>query len=325
MQVANFTCRFGERLVLLDMFDEVVMPAFTDPKRKRKYGDAEYFLIGAQLVKFEDGELAFVGRHVKDTVIERDQILVDGVIKKDYVAIESAPTSFFVLLLSNHKLLYVQENSGAPNVAQFATTMSQFLGNAYSEWARGIYDKAHSEGKKLTWKQFREAFPPPALEVTKIASESSVTAYVEKFRTINAVEVKVLNTNHELDNSKIFGEMRDIKTKTSADQVVLRTSKSGNVGLQKGEVAKLISSQAEDGNAQIVLRGVGLQGDKLAATNDSFNASFTIKRLPSDVLTASSEMYNLIKRQIELGTINLRQSGHDAAKKIADITKRYWS
>jgi len=55
MQVANFTCRFGEKFVLLDMFDEVVMPAFTNLKRKRKYGDAEYFLIGASWLNLQMG------------------------------------------------------------------------------------------------------------------------------------------------------------------------------------------------------------------------------------------------------------------------------
>jgi len=324
MQIANFICRFGEKFVLLDLFEEVVMSAFTISKRKRTYSDAEYFLIGVKLVRFPDGELAFVGRHVKDTLIERDQILVNGEIKKDYIAIESAPTSFFVLLLSNHKLLYVQETAGAPNIAQFATTMGQFLGNAYSEWAREKYDRVNAEGRRLTWKQLREQYPPPTLEVTKIATESSVTAYVEKFRVINTVEVKVFSTNHELDNSPIFGEMREIKEEISADQVVLRSSRAGKVGLEKGGVAKLISSQAEDGNAQIVLRGTGLQGDKLTATNDSFNASFSIEQLPQSEINAAGKMYDLIRRQIGLGTISLREGGHATAQRIAEITKRYW-
>ncbi len=324
LQVANFTCLFGDKFVLLELFEQVVYPAFMNDERRRTYSDAEYFLLDTKFIRFGDGELAFVGRHVKDTVIERDQILVNGKLQRDYAKLDSAPTSFFVLLLSNHKLLYVQEGVGAPSVAQFATTMSTFLSNAYSEWVRRLYDTAKAEGRKITWNKLREKYPPPVLEVTKMGTESSVTAFVKKFKTINTVEVKVLSTNHELDNSPVFGEMRDIKEKINADQVVLRTHKKGDVGLDKGGVAKLISSQAEDGNAQIVLRGKGLQGDPLTATNESFNASFSIEPLPDEVIQAAARVYDKLKAQIQVGTIALRAGGDVAARKIAELVKRYW-
>ncbi len=309
---------------MLDLFDEVVFPAFTKP-RKRSYSDAEYFLLDTKLVKFSDGEIAFIGRHVKDTQVERDQVMVDGKIKKDYAVMDSAPTAFFALILSNHKLLYVSEGRGAPSMSQFASTMGSFLGSAYNEWSTKIYNDAKLQGKKITWKALREMYPPPALEVTQMATESSVTAFVQKFRTINTVEVRVLNSNHELDNSPIFGEMRDIKDRIHADQVLLKTHKTGEVGLEKGGVTKLISAQAEDGNARITLRGKGINGDVLTATNESFNASFIINALPTEVIPAGDKVYEKLKTQIQMGTIALKSGGDKAAQKIADIVKRYWS
>lgn len=323
MSVANFTCLFGDKFVMLDLFDEVIYPAFSMP-RKRVYGDATFSLLDTKLVKFADGELAFIGRLVKDTQIERDQIIVNGQLQKDYAVLPSAPTSFFVLLLSNHKLLYVPEFRGAPTISQFASTLGSFISNAYGEWTRRLYDQAHANGKKLTWKELREQCPPPVLEITQMATESSVSAFVSKFRAINSVEVRVLDTNHELDNSPIFGQMRGIKDKIHADQVVLRTQKSGDVGLDKGAVTALIAHQAEDGNAQITLKGKGVNGDKLLAKNDSFNATFEIQTLPTSVINAAVKVYDKLLNQIGLGTITLRKGDGAAMQKIKGIVERYW-
>jgi hypothetical protein len=228
------------------------------------------------------------------------------------------------LLLSNHKLLYVPEYRGAPTISQFASTLGSFIGSVYGEWVREKYDSAHAAGKKLTWKELREQFPPPVLEVTQMATESSVSAFVSKFRTINSVEVRVLDTNHELDNSPIFGEMRGIKDAIGADQVVLRSQKAGATGLDKGGVTHLIASQAEDGNAQITLKGKGINGDKLLAKNDSFNATFEIGALPLQPVAAGDKVYGKLLSQISLGTITLRKGGEKAMRKIAKIIERRW-
>jgi hypothetical protein len=152
-----------------------------------------------------------------------------------------------------------------------------------------------------------------------MATESSVTAYVEKFGVVNSVEVRLLDTNHELDNSKIFGDMREIKDQINASQILLRTQKSGEVGLNKYNVTKLISAQAEDGNAKITLRGKALNGNKLVAMNDSFNVAIPIEPLSSSVLKAANHVYNKIKDQVALGTITLRNGGKAAKKKVADL------
>jgi hypothetical protein len=40
----NFTCHFGDK-VLLDYFDEIVKPAFTEGNRVRHYGKSRYLLL----------------------------------------------------------------------------------------------------------------------------------------------------------------------------------------------------------------------------------------------------------------------------------------
>jgi hypothetical protein len=319
MNLANFTCKFGDRLVLLDLFDEVVLPAFKG-QEVRSFSDASYFLIDVQLRKYDDNEVAIIGRIVKNTILTRDQIFENGKIVKNHAQIDSAPTSFFSLLLSNHKLLYVKENIGAPSLDTFASTMSLFLGSSYKRWTRKIYDERNKVGS-ITWSKLRSEFPPPKLEITAMGTESSVSAYVKKFSVINTVEIKLVDTNHELDNLPIFGDMRGIQEQVDATDITLKTHKGGDIGLNKGGIARLVASPAQEGNSKIIIRGKGLGGDALIAKNDSFNVSIPIPKMPRNVGAAADVLWNKLSSQESLGIINLKAGGIKAMRKIAAIIR----
>jgi len=329
MNLANFTCKFGDSHVMLDLFEEVVWPAFSGGK-VRTFSDASYFLIDVDLRKWEQQngvkEVAIIGRIVKNTVLARDQIFENGKIVKNHAELASAPTSLFVLLLSNHKLLYVRENVGAPSLNTFASTISQFLGASFRTWIRHVYDEKKEAGTKMTWADLLKDFPPPVLEVTPMATESSVSAYVEKFRVVNTVEIQLIDTNHELDNLPIFGEMREIQEKISADDISLKTHKKGDIGLSKDGVKKLVATPAAEGNSKIVIRGTGIGGDRLVAKNDSFNVAIPIPDMPQEMGPAADKMRKRLQDQIAMGIINLKQGGAKAMEKIAGIIgRRTWS
>ena len=324
MNLANFTCKFGEKYVMLDLFEQVVFPAFME-NRIRTFGDASYSFLDQQIAKFDDDEVCLCGRLVKDTIVERSQIMVDGKIVEDHKSMESAPTSFFVLLLSNHKLLYVRESPGAPSLSSFTSTISLFLGDAYKEWIRTVYDNKKNNNKKITWKALYSQIPPPKVTVTPMSSEDSVSAFIEKFKAVNAIEVRVLETNHELDNSPIFGEMREIKELIGADNMLLRSQKSGAVGLDKANLAKLISSQAGDGNTEVTIKGTAINGEKITAKDDSFSIAIVISKLPKNVLSAAGKVYEKLKNQLSLGIVSIKPSGSAAISKVGSIIKaRTW-
>src|SRR5262245_16884504 len=75
LELANFHCRFGERWVLLDLAEEIVIPAFTTSELERTYGDTRYFFYDQQLLRLRGAEpaLGIAGRFVKDTLLTRNQ------------------------------------------------------------------------------------------------------------------------------------------------------------------------------------------------------------------------------------------------------------
>ena len=324
LNLANFTCTFGDKFVLLDMFDTIVLPAFQSGYT-RTHGSATYFLLGVTLIKYGDNELVLAGRLIKDTKVERDQFVSGGNIVKDKQTLQSAPSSFFAIILSNHKLLYVRENSGAPQISAFETTIEHFLHQQHDKWIKERYREINEGSRKMTWSQLREKYPRATLEILPIGTESSVTAYIEKFRTINMVEVKLSETNHELDNTKLFGDIRALKESVGAENIALRTQKSGEVGLDKSNVTKLVAEQAEGGNAKITIRGKSIAGDKITAQNESFNVALPIKPVPQEVISAATMLRDALTYQVKQGFINLAQANSTALNKVkALIQERQW-
>ncbi|WP_157178794.1 hypothetical protein [Herbaspirillum rubrisubalbicans] len=317
MNLANFTCKFGDQITLLDMFDVVVLPAFLT-KAVRKYDDVTYQLLGVALYKIGE-EAVIAGRLVKDMTLSRKQVLLKGEIVESPQIMNSAPTSFFVLTLSNHKLIYVREEAFAPPLSAFKSTISHFLKHRYSEWSKEVYEYLKDTDERLTWAQLRERWPAPTLDVTPISNDQSVNAYLKTFKSINSVQLKILNTNHEIDNSGLFEGLRGVKGDIGAEDLVLRTSKKGDVGLNKAAVAGLVREQANQGNTQIVVSGKNIVGDKQVANNEELKLSVPIKALGRRVKEAASYLLDKLADQVAQGIVKLNAPPVRALEQVAEI------
>lgn len=125
---ANLVCKFGEDLDLLDLAVEVVLPAFFDDTLIRTYGEkTEFFFLDQKLLDLgtqRDPNPVIVGRFVKNTLLTRDQFFdEDKGLVEDYDEMESSPSSFFVLMMRNHKLIFLAETPHAPSISAYASTL----------------------------------------------------------------------------------------------------------------------------------------------------------------------------------------------------------
>ena|ERR1035437_8464118 len=80
---ANVIVRFGPELVLLNLAEQIVIPAFTDPTLRRKFGETVYLFINTGWASYlptrgQPEELCLFGQLVKDTILHSDQILSGG-------------------------------------------------------------------------------------------------------------------------------------------------------------------------------------------------------------------------------------------------------
>lgn len=141
LEIANFTCKFGEHKNLMDYAEEIVIPAFLDINLKRAGigHQPSYFFLDTKLVNVTDDDgksvIAIAGRFIKDTLLVREQYFdTNKGLVSDEDEMRSSPSAIFVLTLDDHKLLYFGEKQHAPPIAQFGITARIFIRKKHKEY-----------------------------------------------------------------------------------------------------------------------------------------------------------------------------------------------
>jgi hypothetical protein len=240
---ANFICRFGDQLVLLDLASEGVLPAFGDKLLRRKYGNTAYFLFGTKIREFPAVQadtniplIGIYGRFIKDTVLTKTQIfLPDAGLVADEGSMASAPSAFFVLIFNNHKSVYLP-------------TMQDFLRGKHREFFNGVYDVLKRSGDPTTKKKFFEDNPPPDVAVVSLASKARIEQFVHTFEKLMQLELRILDTNQELQMEETYRRLREMKHNIGASKTQL--IHNNPEGLDKAQAMEQIHASAAALGAQ---------------------------------------------------------------------------
>jgi hypothetical protein len=313
VEFANFICHF-ESKVLLDYLEEIVLPAFLQGRRVRSYGESRYLLLDVELINIssyldERAVPAIVGRFVLDTELRRDQILVEGRIVNSEERLPSAPSSLFVLLLRDHKLIYAKQVAGAPGLSAFRTTIEMLLKSRRSEYIHEIFLKNKAareldpEVPLVTKRSLAQAIPAPSLQVVPMAGSKNLEDFVKQFKLLKEVHIKVVRPNAEINNNKLFGAVEAARAQVNADATSLVHRNPD--GLNKTQSIKQIAP-AMDGNALVTLRGTGANDAKLSGTNDEISVKEPLD-IPPGVKKGTLAMYNAFVRLLRAGVLKVGQ------------------
>lgn len=321
LEVANFICRFGETAVLMDLFDEVVRPAFLD-ERERKYRDTTYILLNTSidvLEKDNPESVAIVGRIVKNTVLKREQIFDRSSrdLKKSARKMETSPSSIFVLLLASHRLLLVREQADSPTFAAFRTTTERFLRQSHLEYLNSEFVQLKGTGQKVSKKSLKEKLPIPDVEVVPIVSPQSLEEFVKRFKLLTAAKFTILSTNNENDNeSFLIDEARRIKDEIDSKKTVI--AHQNNQGLKRDKLLPQLKA-ARQGNTQIQLDGFDNNGNELKGDNQNFNVRHPLPTLPESMNSACRVLFAQMK-QISLdGVVKLQSVSSDIKTRLTQF------
>lgn len=311
VEFTNFICHFGND-VLLEYLNEIVLPAFLNTSLIRKYGNTQYLLLDVKLVNLksdrgsEEYTPALIGKFVMDTELQRNQILVDGKIVPDRRKIKSSPSSLFVLLLDNHKLIYSKQVPGAPGLFAFRTTIELFLKICRREYINELVNANKTARildpkiSKIAKSALADSIQSPNLEIVPIANKRNLTSLVNQFKILKEINVKVVRPNSELNNDGLYDTVDDARSQVNADTTSLIHRNSG--GLNKDETIKQLVP-AMQGNASVTLRGIGLSDARLVGTNEEISVKEPMD-VPADVFEGALVMFNtfikLIRRKVLL-------------------------
>ena len=291
LEFGNFTLLFGEKKVMSDYILDIVMPAFEEMKytRSLKYGD--YFFIDTELIVLDESDennpiLGVMGRIVKNTLIKRDQIFIGGGLLDNKKELESAPSSSFLLILNNHRLIFSKEVTGGPTISNFTNTCQNFFFLCHTEYINEQYDYRKTE--KITKKELKIETPEPLLRITSLSSSQDLKDFVLRFEHINDISIKLLTTNNEeINNDNFWKSLDKSRKEMNSENAKVQYSNSKN-GLKPDNVYKEVSTASELGNSEIMMNGKDLYGDKIRGNNDDF-------KLTVDIQSPTKEIKEIVK------------------------------
>lgn len=335
LDFGNYTLKFGDKKVLLDMFDEVVMPSFHEMKYVKSHGtNTQYFFLDTELIVLDDYPfnpvLGIAGRIVKNTKLRRDQIFKEGDLIADKDEMESAPSSTFLLILNNHRLILTREVPGAPTVQNFQSTSQYCLMQAYNAFIDRDNEKANKERsenpelKRVTKKHLKEITPPPLLRITPLPDKENLDDFVSRFKTISKLSIKLLPTNREeIDNDDFWATVNIGREEMGGDSTAKVEFTNNTTGLNNTQVVNKTTTATALGNSTVNLSGVDKFGDSLKGNNDNFNLSIELEDISRDVKEAASTKFKLFSGLGSTGAIAIPIVPKTALSTIKQIFGRF--
>ncbi|MCX2687949.1 hypothetical protein OO306_20660 [Pseudomonas sp. DCB_AW] len=266
VEMANLVCKFGARN-LLDYFEEIVYPAFSDPALRRVYSETKYFFENVELVTV-DGRVLLVGRFIKDMIFEREQVYTSSGLVADHDEMQSSPSCIFVLVLDIHRLIFLKETKGAPNLDNFKSTLENFLKVKYKLYIDSVYDDAKERKEKVTKKQLMLDNVSPTLELIPLTSAQSIDSFVRQYQVLSSVTYKFSDRNDEHDNEGFFEAVQRQKDEVGSKTTTIKHSNSE--GLDKESVIEEVQAATVQGNQKVTLVGKDSSGTELRGDNENF-------------------------------------------------------
>lgn len=131
-EFANVVIIFGEKKVLIDYAQEIVIPAFMDGDFERTYGETRYFFLDQKIIEVEQDDTRLgiiVGRFVADRTLKSEQEWDknEKALVQKHRQIPTAPSAVFALILNTHRMVFLHETPYAPTLKNFEATLQKVL------------------------------------------------------------------------------------------------------------------------------------------------------------------------------------------------------
>lgn len=315
---ANFVCTFGDKGGLLD-FSEIVIPAFTTDTLVRRYGSNHFHFYNVEVVELGDAGgdsiLGISGHFVKNVQLTREQVFhPTGGLVKSKDSMESSPSSYFLLILNTHRLIYFAETAHAPDLKSFEATVSHFIKKVRSDRVNQSYRNAVGG---ITRRTLEERLPRPTLKVVPLSEPERISEYLARFSTIKTVRFRLIRPNHETDASEVVSAVRGRFGPLQPDRLDIIASRSD--GLDKDEVTQAVEEATGTGNTNVDLSGEDLEGLRLRGNNEQFALTVDLDKPAKSDEGLRNQLYGKYTALLASGKIKIGAGLNGASDKLAKI------
>lgn len=281
LEFANFICKFGDEVNMMDVFEDVVLPAFRSGD-ERTHGSRSWLVRRAEVVKFGDGERGLAFQFIKNTLLEREQVMRQGELVNDPKTLRSSPSAIGLLILDSHRLVYYPETRYAPSFSELQTTCQRLIRNRQKDFINELAEQDTSgESKKLVRMKLWQELPLCTLRIVPMAGEDDVSEIVRQYKVIKRVTIKLQAPNNEINWNPLFQKVEESRRAMGAKTAKLEHLASD--GLNKTQTIREVSAASTTGNGDAYISGVNHDGARIEHNPDGFRT-----RVPVDIPEGST-------------------------------------
>lgn len=337
-ELANVVIKFGDN-DFLENLQSIVLPALLDGSVKGKGEVKSYKFLGLKLAVIgEDQEEAPVlfGRLVKFMTIEAEQEFdenADALIASSK-QIPSAPSSFFVITLANHKLALLGETRRSPTLRDLEFCFKRIL---VKDWRERFTAHMKSQAAEIGLKRIprdkyddfydkaREENPEPSVRITPLPAINQLEEKFAAFAKLTSITIKPMKTNNELpdENAEFLRQYEQQQKKLKSETTSLQIGNSE--GLDKEE-AEHLTKAAANGNYKVSFRGKARNGNSISGDLDQLSVKIkeNIPESESDEDRAV-RVFNVMAEALAGGYVVITEAAENLlnrAKEIVTIVNR---
>ncbi|MBO6784152.1 MAG: hypothetical protein JJ899_12900 [Alphaproteobacteria bacterium] len=230
---------------------------------------------------------------------------------------ESAPSSRFLLILNQHKLVYLPEVPDAPDFRAFGATVHKFFNDKRDELIRNTVDLWRRQGERVTKAEVSRAIPKPKVTVVALTNRESVAAFVRRYSKLVSLQFQLVDPNQEIDGQETWRNLRAFKEQLASEKTVV--SHRSREGLNKESATEQINDAASTGNQIVKLDGKDQEGNDLKGNNEAFSISHPIDEIPDNDEELANLMYSIYEGLKENGIITEDVAAEDVSDQIAEV------
>ncbi|NTX06278.1 hypothetical protein [Myxococcus sp. CA040A] len=297
--MARHTVEFANAIIrtddkeLIDLFSPTIWPALTDNTLRRTHGDSAFFINECKGLTIQHNNKeyqAITARFIKTTKLKRAQYYneSEGLIADPQI-LDSAPSAVFLLILNNHKLIYLHETAHAPPLSQLEKTLSWLIKTTTQKIIHREYTARRPKKDKISLRKLQAENPQPDVHIIPIPHEGSISEFVELFEKIKSVEVRLIRPNSEIDINPFFGMARQEQERIKSKQTTI-TQKSPD-GLSASGTKNYLAAASKQANARVSVTGTNEAGKKISGDNEKFSIKTYISTIPTGLVSIAKKLF----------------------------------
>ncbi|MBR8749970.1 hypothetical protein IX317_001650 [Fusobacterium sp. DD29] len=215
IKAVNFNCVFGENNEpMLKEFNRIVFPAFKNGRQEKSRSIVKKLMFHE--VKIFKSELGYClyGKIIKDiSLIIENQLDSKGNLIQVNKEVDSAPYSEFILILVNHKMLYIPSQPGSPTLSDFKSLIKHSMKNI-------IKVNDIREDKKLL--KFE-------LDIFEIPEEITLKNKLKSVEVVDYFKFQIKAQNSILFDDKYIANLENERKELGAKNIEQKIDKPTNL------------------------------------------------------------------------------------------------